>query len=385
MSNRIGKGSPVYDWQEDWADFPQPEEASIGWAHHGLAVTRSGEIVCFHPARSEVVIFDSGGRFLRSWPIELREGHGITLVEESGEEFLWFADPGRKMRRTPSGAYEPDVAAEQGRVVKFDMDGSEVACLVRPTHPAYDFGRYAPTSVAVDEMRYGGSGDIWVADGYGENLVHRYRSDGTYVSSLDGGAGAATFNCPHAVFIDRRRGEQELLVADRANARIQVYRLDGSFLRVIGESFLNSPSAFASHGESLVVAELRARLTILDPEDQFVSYLGENAEVCEQPGWPNGIDELEHPVRTPHLHQGRFNSPHGLTIDASGNLYVAEWLIGGRMIKLTPTLGQPRLAGLGTATVDKPLKSTVAHPYGVQGAFKPENIGSTETQKDSGS
>ncbi len=29
-----------------------------------------------------------------------------------------------------------------------------------------------------------------------------------------------------------------------------------------------------------------------------------------------------------------FNSPHSLATDADGNLYVSEWLIGGRYTKL---------------------------------------------------
>jgi hypothetical protein len=341
MSIQVGEDGQIYDWLEGWAEVPGPEEARIGWAHHGLAVTRSGELVGFHPERSEVVVLDGGGRFLRSWPVKLKEGHGITLVEEGGEEYLWLADPGSKMRRAPGGAYEADEAADQGQVVKFDMGGSEVARLARPPHPAYGSGRYAPTSVAVDEGRHGGSGDIWAADGYGQSLVHRYRQDGTYVSSLSGEEGAGRFKCPHGVFIDRRRAEAELWVADRGNARVQVYGLDGSFRRVVGQAFLDSPSAFATYGGNMVVAELRARLAVLGPDDELVCYLGENGEVCARPGWPNGVDEAEHPVRMPHLHEGRFNSPHGLTVDADGNLYVAEWLIGGRMIKLVPATSRP--------------------------------------------
>lgn len=338
MGTSVGEDGQVYEWQEDWTAFGAPETTSAGWAHHGLAVTRTGEIVGFHPERPEVVFFDREGRLARSWVVGLKEGHGVTVVEEDGEEYLWLADPGSKMRRTPSGAYEPDVAAEQGQAVKFAMDGTEVMRLARPPHPAYRSGRYAATSVVVDEVRHGGSGDIWVADGYGESLVHRYRRDGTYVSSLDGGEGAGRFKCPHAVFVDRRRAEPELLVADRGNGRVQVYGLDGSFRRVVGESFLNSPSAFASSGPNLVVAELHARLAILGLDDQLVCYLGENGDVCRQPGWPNGVDELEHPVRAPNLRLGHFNSPHGLASDADGKLYIAEWLIGGRMIKLTPAL-----------------------------------------------
>lgn len=336
MTTVAGGDGQTYEWLEDWAEVPAPEQASRGWAHHGLAVTGSGEIVGFHPERAEVVVFDSEGRFLRSWPTGLKEGHGITVVEEAGKEYLWVADPGSKMRRAPNGAYEPDNAVEQGQVKKFDMGGLVAGQVARPPHRAYESGRFAPTSVAVDEVRYGGSGDIWVADGYGEHLVHRYRHDGTYISSLSGEEGAGRFNCPHAVFIDRRRAAKELWVADRENGRVQVYRLDGSFLRVVGERFLNSPSALVSYGDNLVVAELRARLAVVGLEDQLVCYLGDNGGVCDQPGWPNGVDELDRPVRMPHLQRGHFNSPHGLTVDADGALYVAEWLIGGRMVKLRP-------------------------------------------------
>ena len=38
----------------------------------------------------------------------------------------------------------------------------------------------------------------------------------------------------------------------------------------------------------------------------------------------------------PHetLIAGKFNSPHGLAVDADGNIFVAEWLVGGRINKL---------------------------------------------------
>ena len=334
MKVTVGDNDETYEWLEDWAEVPSPDEARIGWAHHGLAVTGSGDIVGFHPERPDVVIFGADGRFLRSWPTRLKEGHGITLVDEGGEEFIWVADPGKKMRRSADGTYGADEATGQGQVVKFSLDGNEVLRLPRPGHPAYDNGFYAPTSVAVDEGRHGGSGDVWVADGYGQDLVHRYTADGTWAQTLTGEEGAGTFKCPHGVFIDRRHTRPELWVADRGNGRVQVYGLDGSFLRVVGQAFLNSPSAFAGYGESIVVAELHARLAVLGPDDDLVGYLGDNGDVCALAGWPNGVGEGQHPVRMPHLEPGRFNSPHGLAADADGNLYVAEWLIGGRTIKL---------------------------------------------------
>ena len=37
----------------------------------------------------------------------------------------------------------------------------------------------------------------------------------------------------------------------------------------------------------------------------------------------------------PPLQGGLFNSPHGLAVDADLNVYVTEFLVGGRLVKLT--------------------------------------------------
>ncbi|HTV12552.1 MAG TPA: hypothetical protein VME20_11910 [Acidimicrobiales bacterium] len=43
----------------------------------------------------------------------------------------------------------------------------------------------------------------------------------------------------------------------------QVYDTEGRWLRAVGEGFLNSPSAFATDGPNIVVAELFARLAVV--------------------------------------------------------------------------------------------------------------------------
>jgi len=187
--------------------------------------------------------------------------------------------------------------------------------------------------VAVVEERLGGNGDIWVGDGYGESYVHRYDRRGTYLGSLSGEEGGGRFKGPHAVYVDRRGWEPELYIADRANARIQVYGLDGQFHRLI-EGFLSRPTWFAPDGEFLVVVEFTPpRLTILDGKDRLVGYLAEGPVIIDRPGWPNELDS-EGKTRRPSLRPGQLNSPHTVAVDSNGSLYVSEYLIGGRMPKL---------------------------------------------------
>lgn len=332
---RIGSGDHAYRWIQDWAQIPDSAEAGTGWAHPGVVVTRDGLVITFHQSDPTVLVFDQKGNLQRSWDVELTEGHGITLVEEDGTEFLWIADPGRK--RLPENGYQyPERTSPiSGQVVKLDLSGRTVMSLTPPDLALYQRENYCPTFVAVNEERHGGNGDIWVADGYGQSYVHRYDQSGKYLGSINGAEGlAGRFNCPHAIFIDRRKAEPEMYVADRANRRVQVYDLAGNYRRDFGTDFLTSPSGFLTYGDVMIVAELRARLTLLDLNDNFLAYLGENEAACRVDGWPNSKNPSGEIVPTGPLTPGKFNSPHGMAVDREGNLYVAEWLIGGRFTKL---------------------------------------------------
>ncbi|MFV1980831.1 MAG: hypothetical protein ACC655_06735, partial [Rhodothermia bacterium] len=168
----------------------------------------------------------------------------------------------------------------------------------------------------------------WVADGYGSSYLHRYDKSGRYLSSLSGEEGAGRFDCPHGLWADMRSGVPELYVADRGNKRYQVYAMDGSFIRSYGSDYMTSPDGASSYpGAGLLVPELFARVTILDDDDRPVAYIGSNEEVCKIEGWPNHDPSLIQP--------GKFNSPHGAVADADGNIYVVEWIVGGRITKLS--------------------------------------------------
>lgn len=330
----IGFGVQRYKWIENWARIPDDTHLREGWSHHGIVSTSGHKLVILHPGYASVLLLNQAGDLESSWDTGLAEGHGLTLCRKGGEERLWIADNGSK--KLKENGYDNPPGSEQisGQIVEFLLDGTELSRLQRPPLSVYERTRFSPTSVAVNEEVYGGNGDIWVADGYGAYLVHRFDHDGRYLSSLSGEEGAGRFDCPHGIFIDRRKSEAELYVADRSNRRFQVYDLQGRFKRFFGSDFLTTPSTMVTHGDVMVVAELKARLTLLDIEDGLLGYLGDNEAVCEEAGWPNEINAEGEIVRTSRLRSGRFNSPHGLGVDQEGNLYISEWLIGGRYIKL---------------------------------------------------
>ena len=313
---RVGRGHMVYDWIEKWGKIPDSQSARDGWAHHGIVVSESGKIVSFHQADPTVLIFDEEGDLEDSWTATVQNAHGMEIVKEDGAEYLFLADN------------------NTGKVVKTTLDGEVVLNIDRPDIRVYaEGGKYATTDVAVNQERHGGNGDIYVADGYGSSYVHRYDKSGQYIGSINGEEGeAGRFATPHGVWVDTRKEEKELYVADRSNGRIQVYDLEGSYKRVLGRApgadWLHSPSSFAQTGNLMIVAELRgSRITVLDLNDELVCYLGENTGAFKlNPGWPN----VPHETLIP----GKCSSPHGIAADPDGNIYSAEWLIGGRINKL---------------------------------------------------
>lgn len=129
--------------------------------------------------------------------------------------------------------------------------------LPAPDHSAYRSGkRYIPTWADQNPE----TGEIWVADGYGASLVHRFSADGNYVSTLDGTEGAGRFRSPHGLRFCRSVDGIELFITDRANRRIVVYDGDGNFLR--SSLTAHSPCMFDFDGDRVLVPEL---FTVLFP------------------------------------------------------------------------------------------------------------------------
>ena len=129
--------------------------------------------------------------------------------------------------------------------------------------------QFNPTNVA-----FAPDGGFYVADGYGSNYIHQYDKDAKWVRTW-GGAGTeeGKMHTPHGIWLDNRPGrEPALIVADRANARLQYFTLDGKFMSIVND--VSFPAHFDIRGTELLVPDLHARVTIFDKDNNVIAHLG---------------------------------------------------------------------------------------------------------------
>jgi hypothetical protein len=300
----MGRSPHAYQWVPDWLQLPEGQE-ELGNTHGEIVIDRAGNLYFNTDTEQAVMVFDSEGRFLRSWGAEFGSGlHGMQCVEEEDGEYLYFVHFGKHefVKATLSG----DIVWRMG----FPED-SEIY---------EDETQFRPTSIAVAP-----DGSFFVADGYGMHWVHQYDADRKWVRSIGGpGSNPGQFNTPHGVWVDTRGEEPRLIVADRENHRLQQFDMDGQLLGIV-EGMLRRPCKIQQQGEYLVIPDLAGRVTILDGSNSLVTHLGDNPDVSRRAN--NGVDQSE-------WVNGEFLAPHSALWDASGNLYVMDWNRHGRISKL---------------------------------------------------
>lgn len=305
-----------YKWIENWIQIPRTPEGEKNGRTHGVVVSKSGKIIIFHQAIPSVLIYDESGNPISTWG-DFPGAHGMSLIMENNTEYLLLTDE------------------FSSQVVKTTLDGEIVMTLPRPENAAYDKGgkNYIPTWAAQNEE----TGEIWVSDGYGASLVHRFSPEGKHQMSIDGIEGAGRFLEPHGINFCRSAHGFELFITDRANHRIVVYDKNGKFLR--SSMVAHSPCSFDFLDSLVVVPELFGSIKILDKESfRLIAEIGANDSIRPRPdgGWwppiaPEGWPDLS---GTKHVREGRFNSPHCAAFTSDGDIYVVEWIIGGRVTKL---------------------------------------------------
>lgn len=326
----VGVGDHQYQVNHHWAQLPD----KYHWqTSHNVAIDSDGLVYVIHEGRYNltdhpaIFVFDTDGNFVRAFGKQFQGGgHGIEIRDEAGDDQLYVC------------AYK-----EQRSFAKLSADGQQQWRKGAPMESAkYPEGedlfprkkgdspwgrnRFMPTNIAFHP-----DGSFFVADGYGGYCIHHYDKDANWLSvfgSPSGGSKAdGKFNLPHGVWIDSRGDSPKVVVADRANARLQWFTLGGEHLETLGGFLL--PANIDTHGDLMVVPDLVGRVTLLDKDNKVIAHLGDDSKRMQSPAG-KGVRGNES-----KWVDGKFIHPHDACFDADGNIYVVEWVHSGRVTKLT--------------------------------------------------
>lgn len=303
----IGHGKFKYRVHPEWGNL-NPNETPVKNCHEMVMDNQGRLIMVGDETKNNVLIYDKSGKLLDHWGTTYTGGHGLTIWDAGGEEFLFLSD-------------------NAGKVVKTTLDGVEIMTISHPSaYGALDKDtRFIPTETAI-----GPNGDIYVADGYGSNYIFQFTQDGEFIRKF-GGRGDADdqFQTAHGVCVDSRSGSPTLLITSRAHNSFKRFTLDGKYLETI---FL--PGAYVCRpvidGENLYAGVCWSRLHYLNqtPDSGFVTILDKDNKVVSNPGGTKPKyrkGELQLMVQQEPV----FKHCHDVCIDEDKNIYVCQWNADG--------------------------------------------------------
>ena len=137
---------------------------------------------------------------------------------------------------------------------------------------------------------------------------------------------------PHGFWLDDRPGrEPSLVVADRANARLQYFTLDGKHIGFVNDVLF--PAHFDIRGEVLLVPDLhgRSRFSIRTTSRSSIWATTRNVREKTRSFKFGGDPKQWLP--------GKFVHPHDACFDKAGNIFVVEWVPEGRITLLKRVTG----------------------------------------------
>ena len=299
-----GHNNMTYRLDKTWSKT-SATQFPVNDCHEMVQDSKGRIILLTNETKNNILIYNTGGKLLENWGHIFPGGHGLTLHNENGTEFLYITD------------------ILKHQVYKTTMDGNVLLTIDAPL----DAGIYSkqeqfvPTETVIDV-----NGDIFIADGYGAQYILHYDSKGKLKNYFGGrGEGDTHLDNAHGICFDTRNDKNSLIITDRTRNCFKRFSKNGQLLDII-----KLPGACVCRavikGDHLYAAVLRSPnmdaagtgfVTILDKDNKVVSNIGG----CE-PKYINGI--LQPLTQTDKI----FIHPHDVCIDRDQNIYVAQWASG---------------------------------------------------------
>ena len=301
---RMGCGAMTFDTVPGWG-LGEDGKSVLGGTHGSVVIDKAGNI--YTSANLGVFVFSPDGKVVRRFVgDEYSNIHDMEIRDEADGEFIYGARN----------------ANAEG--IKFSAEtGDIVLKLPFPKESGLDLQKFNPTAITVAP-----NGDIILSDGYASNHIFKFDKTGKYLMHFGNkGNDMKQFNTAHGMTLDTRYEPARLLICDRNHepkGRLLHYDLDGNFIEEVITG-LGMPTSVAIQGDFVSVPDLQGRVVILDKSNRIISVLGHNPDPklggaynVPQDQWKEGI----------------FSGTHGSYWDKDGNLYVQDWNVSGRIMKL---------------------------------------------------
>ena len=274
----VGSGNHTYEHVPVWPNMPK--YWSFGAASDG-AVNSQNEVHIFSRGAHPLTIWDTDGNFVSSWGEgTFGDPHQVFI---DSDDHVWITDDLKHI------------------VTRYTPAGEPVQTLGRPGRPAAAFVRIPFNMPAGTGL--GPGGEIYVADGYGNFLVHKFSPAGELLRTWGRqGTGPGEFGTVHNLAVDQ---ECRVYVCDRSNDRIQVFDSEGQYLT---QWDMTGPNDLCIRDGLAYVAEGGQWVSIRTLDGQVLARLGGDESI--------------------------FKSGHGITVDAEGSIYVTEIIRNQRVTKL---------------------------------------------------
>ena len=290
MSQILGEGQFRYETQPDWARLPK---GIVLGEVAGIAVDQQDRVYAFNRGPDPMVVFDRDGNFLTTWGRDLFvKPHGVHIGHDGS---IYCTDEGSHT------------------VCKCTLDGKlqlriGIPGAAAPAMSCRPFNRCTHTALAPN-------GDIYVTDGYGNAAVHKYAPDGKWLKTWGGpGSDEGQFNLPHNIHCD---ADGMVYVADRENHRIQIFDGEGRYEAQWNN--LHRPSAlFMTQGPCPLcfVGEIAPYMAV----NRDTPNLGPRITILQAGRRVGRLDSRD----GPGTRADQFTSPHAISLDSRGDLYVGE-------------------------------------------------------------